>query len=133
MAIAVLILAFIISGGVSFAAEKSLPGNPLYIVKTTVNENVRSVLAYSPEANAAWQAEAAERRMQELVTLSEHGDLTPAIAARLRVKFEDRATAAVEAAAELAENGDVATSQAIASKLESMMTEYTRMPVNSIQ
>lgn len=52
-------------GGVSFAAEQALPGDPLYPVKVSVNENVRLFLATTDEAKAVVETDRATRRLEE--------------------------------------------------------------------
>src|SRR3989344_4466272 len=48
--IASLVLAAMLGGGVSLAAENSLPGSPLYPIKVSINEEIRAALATSVEA-----------------------------------------------------------------------------------
>src|SRR3989338_6897994 len=45
----VLIIALVFGGSASFAAEQALPGDTLYPVKVNVNEEVRGLLAFTPE------------------------------------------------------------------------------------
>lgn len=68
------VLVLMLSGGVSYAAEGTVPGNVLYPIKQ-VNEQVRSALAISDEDQAKWDAERAERRLEEASTLALAGKL----------------------------------------------------------
>src|SRR3990167_7091842 len=69
-AVPVLVLIIVVGGGgISYAAEGTLPGDLLYPVKITVNESVRGALAFSAASKAEWHATAAERRMVEVETL----------------------------------------------------------------
>lgn len=70
------VIVLVLSGGVSYAAEGSVPGNVLYPIKQ-VNEEVRSALAISDEDQAKWDAERAERRLEEASTLALSGKLDP--------------------------------------------------------
>src|SRR3989344_3616455 len=54
--IASLVIALMLGGGVSFAAEGSLPGDALYPVKVSVNEEVRGAITVGAEAKAEWEA-----------------------------------------------------------------------------
>ena len=58
-------LVFFISIGTTSAAERSLPGEILYALKTRVNEPLQGVLAVSPVAKAEWNAGLATRRLEE--------------------------------------------------------------------
>lgn len=71
----IIILAVLFSGGVSLGAEGSLPGDLLYPVKIGVNEEVRAWFAVSDEAEAAWSARRAERRLEEAEKLAVKGRL----------------------------------------------------------
>ena len=67
--VAVAMLIFV-GGGLSYAAEGALPGNPLYSLKVNVNEPVRGALAFSPEAKVDVEAQIVERRLAEVSSLS---------------------------------------------------------------
>ncbi|MDO8600760.1 MAG: DUF5667 domain-containing protein [bacterium] len=70
-----LVLVLFIGGGVSYAAESSLPGDILYPVKINMNESVGGVLAVSAEADVAWQTRLIERRLNEAEELAVRGRL----------------------------------------------------------
>ncbi len=54
------------TGGMTFAAESSLPGDILYPVKTQVNENVvRVIKSVSPAAKAEFEVRMVDRRLKE--------------------------------------------------------------------
>lgn len=88
--IATIIIALVLAsgGGVSYAAEGSLPGDPLYGVKVNVNEEVRSALAVSAESQALWDARRAERRLEEAEKLAIKGRLDAENEARLEQEFQ---------------------------------------------
>ncbi|MFA5997517.1 MAG: hypothetical protein WC791_03455 [Candidatus Paceibacterota bacterium] len=67
----------LVGSSVSFAAEGSVPGDILYPVKVGVNENVRRVVAVTPEAKAALDVALVERRLVEIEKLAALPD-TPA-------------------------------------------------------
>lgn len=89
----VLVIALLVTGSASFAAENDLPGDFLYPVKINVNEEVHSLLAVSNEAQARWDARRAERRLEEAEELAARGELTSDIRAKLEAKFESHAEA----------------------------------------
>ena len=73
--ISIFILTILVCGGVSASAEHSLPGQALYQVKTSVNENIRSLFSFTPESKAQLHAELAVRRLQEVEQLAVTGQL----------------------------------------------------------
>jgi hypothetical protein len=68
------VLIFVLgSGGIAFAAEKSLPGDILYPIKTKVNENViRAVKSVSPSAKANYEIELLDKRLKEAETVEKN-------------------------------------------------------------
>src|SRR5262245_60533234 len=70
-----LALALLFTGGVSFAAEKTVPGDLLYPVKVGVNEEVRGWVALSDHAKASWDARVASRRLEEAEELAARTEL----------------------------------------------------------
>lgn len=72
-----LIVGLLMSGSVSFAAENTVPGDILFPVKVHVNENVRSAIVVTPKAQAAWDVQLVERRLQEVEKLASHDKASP--------------------------------------------------------
>ncbi|MBL7209353.1 MAG: hypothetical protein ISS52_04575, partial [Dehalococcoidia bacterium] len=71
--VATVLWALIVAGGTTVHASRdSLPDDALYPVKTAV-ENLRLVLARTPEARAGLHFELAERRVEEVVAQSNLG------------------------------------------------------------
>lgn len=68
---ATIIFLLFISGGVSYAAEGALPGEALYPIKFSINEVLYETFSFSDEARATWEARRAERRIEEVVTLTQ--------------------------------------------------------------
>lgn len=94
---AALIAALFVGGGVSYAAEGALPGDFLYPVKVSFNEEVRGSFAVTPEARAVWNTKRVERRLKEAVELASSGALTPEAGADLALRLETQAVAASHA------------------------------------
>ena len=59
--------------GTVYAANSSLPGEPLYAVKTAT-ESVRMAFAFSEEAKADLYVRLADRRVSEIVKMAEKGN-----------------------------------------------------------
>lgn len=72
---AVFLSLLLAGGGVSYAAERTVPGDVLYPVKVHVNEGVRAALAVNDESKAEWEAERVERRLDEARALLESKDI----------------------------------------------------------
>ena len=88
-----LIIALLIGGGTSFAAESALPGDILYPIKVSINEEVRSAVTISDEAQAQWDARRAERRLEEAEKLAAQGRLNAQTRADIESRFETFAQA----------------------------------------
>ncbi|HVM58935.1 MAG TPA: DUF5667 domain-containing protein [Candidatus Paceibacterota bacterium] len=87
-------------GGVAYAAEGTLPGDPLYGVKVSVTEPLRVALAGNAKEEAALEMSFAERRLAEAATLANEGRLSPEAEASLTVNFNAHTEAATEAVAQ---------------------------------
>ncbi|PJE51277.1 MAG: hypothetical protein COV29_00780 [Candidatus Yanofskybacteria bacterium CG10_big_fil_rev_8_21_14_0_10_36_16] len=83
-----IIIAVIFGGGVSFAAENSLPGDTLYPIKTGINEEVRGWIALSDEAEAKWQYRLAERRLEEAEEIAVNSELKEEVRLNIENNFE---------------------------------------------
>lgn len=84
MAPVALIIFTLIGAPVSFAAERSLPGQPLYKFKTKVNEEVKAVFVPEEEKNDYYQS-LLTKRAGEIRKLSKKGEIEE----RVLVEFED--------------------------------------------
>lgn len=63
------------AGGISYAAEGSVPGDTLYPVKVSFNEPILAAMAVSEKDRAEWSAERASRRLAEAEVLASRGAL----------------------------------------------------------
>lgn len=75
------------TGGVAVAAENSLPGDHLYVVKH-LTEEFRAHLQATEEGRARWEAERAQRRLEEAEALERQGRATPEVTAQLRLEYQ---------------------------------------------
>ncbi len=86
---ATIILALVMSGaGVSYAAEDSLPGEMLYPIKVSFNEEVQSAIIVDDLEQVEWQKARVERRLQELGTLAKEGRVDENVENIVTVQFE---------------------------------------------
>lgn len=78
----------LMTGVMSYAAEGSLPGDPLYLVKTQFNENVQSLLTFSPESKARLEASLAEKRLTEVQKLAVSDRLSVTTEGQIQQSFQ---------------------------------------------
>ncbi|MDP2704869.1 MAG: DUF5667 domain-containing protein [Patescibacteria group bacterium] len=118
-----LILALVVGGGVSFAAEGSLPGDLLYPVKVSVNEEIKQTLTFSSEAKAQWESERAERRLVEAASLSAEGKLSAANEQKIAEQFEKHAQKVAERVKEFEERDPERASE-VTSRFETSLEAH---------
>lgn len=83
----------ITSGSLSYAAENAVPGDVLYPMKVNVNETVRGALKKTPEDQARWEAEKAERRLKEAEMMTMRASMTDEKQAQIQERFRKHADA----------------------------------------
>lgn len=120
----IIAIALVAGGGTSFAAERAVPGDLLYSVKTEVNENIKSALAFSHEAEAKLQARLAQERLEEAETLAARGSLDAATAARISSDLKAHYDEASEENAALDADGDYEASANVRASLEGNFRTY---------
>lgn len=120
------IIIVLLSGGVSYAAEGSIPGQPLYSVKH-INEEVRSALTISPEKKAQWNAERVERRLEEATTLASTGKLTTSTQAILSSALEENMKKVEEKLHDLETNGHSEKAAEVAKRLERALNLHEKL------
>src|SRR3989344_421723 len=122
-----LIIALIVGGGTSFAAEGALPGDALYPVKVSINEEVRSFAAFSNEAQARWDARRAERRLEETEKLAAEGRLNAETGADIESRFESHAKAFEEQTKKIESKQNTNASLEINSDFEASLKAHERV------
>lgn len=95
----------VVSSGVTFAAEGSVPGDHLYAIKVNVNEPVMTVFSPTATGQAKVAAEIATRRADEAVVLASRGKLTNEHREYLTKEFETRLKIATRKTDELTQAG----------------------------
>jgi len=86
-----LIIAILLGGSVSYAAEGAFPGDTLYPIKITVNEGVQNLLAVSAESKAKLQVELANERLKEAEVLVINNRLNAQTQAKVEAQFQSHA------------------------------------------
>lgn len=84
-----------------FIAEKSVPGDVLYLVKTGLNESVQGTLATSPYEKIEFETKLMERRIAEARVLADEGKLTEEVKTQIADTVKEHADAVQTGIAEL--------------------------------
>lgn len=116
----------LLSGGVSLAAERALPGDSLFALKK-VNEEVLGLAAVSPEAKARLALEVGERRLQEAATLSVQGKLTGERKALIQQEFKKQAAQVKNQVASLISQNNIIAAQEIVLDFESSLKAHEEL------
>ncbi|MEK7148719.1 MAG: DUF5667 domain-containing protein [Patescibacteria group bacterium] len=115
------IIGLLLGGSVSFAAEKTVPGDVFYPVKIHINEQVRGVVAVTPKAKADWDVRKAERRLEEVEKLA----LTPDVSQEVKIAAEENFNASTnkveERIANFEKENDGEDAERTAEKLADML------------
>lgn len=119
-----LIMALSLGGSVAAAAEQSLPGDTLYPVKISVNEEIQSAFAFSDEARAEFETKRAERRLEEASRLSKEGRLNAETRVELETQLATHIQNAESRVAKLKARGRAENSSHIETKLETSLSAY---------
>jgi len=85
---AVLLLVFVVGGTASLSAEKSVPGDLLYPLKTNINEPLRTAITLDGASKIEWQSEKIERRLTEAEILSNRGEINEKSSAIIEKNIE---------------------------------------------
>jgi hypothetical protein len=90
------VILFFLSGSASVLAEKSLPGDFLYPLKTGVNENVMGLFAVSTQAKAQLEVNLAERRLSEVEHISKQPNIPESVTNQLFAQIDEHVQRASE-------------------------------------
>lgn len=98
------VFAIVLIVGIPLVAEFAVPGDVLYLVKTEVNEGIRSQMADSPYEKVVLETKFIERRISEARLLASKGELTEKVQAEIAETVKGHANAAQSGIAEMREN-----------------------------
>lgn len=125
-----LVIAVALSGGVSYAAQNSLPGDALYGVKIQVNEKVRTAFAFSDEAKAKVETSLATERLEEAEELAVEGRLDSETSARIAENFAAHAERVQARIADFESRGNLETAADLGSNFEVSLRAHAKILVN---
>ncbi|MDO8581171.1 MAG: DUF5667 domain-containing protein, partial [Candidatus Omnitrophota bacterium] len=124
---ATLLMVALIGGGTSYAAERALPGDPLYPVKVHVNEEVKAALSFSSESKADWDASRAERRLEEAADLAANGKLNAETQLILEDNFQHHADRVETRIAEMQKSENQRAAATVASRFETSLKVHDQI------
>jgi hypothetical protein len=117
----IILIALMITGGTSLAASSSVPGDFLYPVKISFNENIRSAFAVSADSEADLQADLLEERIAEAQELQAEGRLSGEVAKNVSGKITAQTKRATLAAQNSSSVVALASNNRIKAVLESFL------------
>lgn len=121
----ILILALIVAGGgISYEAQQALPGEPLYIVKTDINEPVMAFISGGGEARVHVLEEQAAERLTESEQLANVGFLDAHTKAELQTSFQEKSAAALGGIKALADSGNMTAANEQTAAFQSILTNH---------
>ncbi len=84
-----------------FVAERSVPGDTLYLVKTNLNESIQGTLVTTPYEKIEFETKLMERRIAEARVLADEGKLTEEVKTKIADTVKEHADAVQDGIAEL--------------------------------
>lgn len=124
------ILSFLVifgGAGISFAAEKALPGDILYPVKIGVNEEVRGLLAVSDENKVKWLTKVAERRMEETETLAKENRLDQKAQEKIERSFDENTKKIQEKLKVIGDKNNANTAEDVSNNIENTLDRHEKI------
>ena len=122
-----LLITALAAGGVTWAAEGTLPGDTLYPVKISVTEHVRGWTALSAQAKTEWNTWAAERRLKEAEMLAVQGRLDADTTLRIEEAFTTHASKASDRIETMEEENDADVAADLSSRFEASLTAHEKI------
>lgn len=124
---AILILALVGGGGVSLAANNSLPGDFLYPVKVGFNEKVEGAFQVGDQSQAEWEVRLASVRLDEAAELAQQHRIDAETRAEADAGFKAHEEKAEAMIAKLSSQNNAAASLAVSSDLESSLKAHRQI------
>lgn len=129
---ATLLIALLIgTGGTSFAAQGAVPGEFLYPVKISVNENIKSAFAVNADAQAKFQAKLLAERLEEAQKLAAKGKLEGKLEGEVRANVNAQLEKTLAASTEASAVTEVAVRTEVSNTLASFRNELAILQLNS--
>lgn len=123
----VFILVLLSGGGISLAAEGTMPGDTLYPMKIEINERIRDWAAITSEADVEWETRRAERRLEEVEKLAAEGRLDAKTSADIENRLAVHAKEAADKIAALQNDNKTEAAADASSRFETTLTAHERI------
>jgi hypothetical protein len=118
-----LLVAVTLGGGVSFAAQGALPGDPLWGFKIGVNERMESALTFPEKEKAVLDIATAQRRIDEAARLAASGGLSSSTVAMLGSNFDVHARRMIDHVAKLQDQGKFGDAALVAAQFQALVAK----------
>ncbi len=122
-----ILLLLVFGGGVSFAANESLPGDLLYSIKVGVNEKVLGAVIFSEKAKIELEASLATRRLEEAEALTLSGKINEDLQVKIGNDFEKHSKKVSDGISRLESNTNSMDASDINSKFESSLQAHEQI------
>lgn len=120
-----LIALFLSGSSVAYMAEHASPGDALYGVKRSVNEELlMRISAFSPSLRAEMNSKLLARRLEEVAQVIAHGTEDEAPAQTLRTDIDTRTRAIQAHIAQVQKSGEVDEALAAGAKLDALLDTH---------
>ena len=124
-AVPVMIALLFVGGGVSYAAESTIPGDTLYTVKTKVNEKVAGFFAFSETSKTDWEGKLALRRLGEVERIADRRGMS--VEEVLETHFARQAERFADRLEMIKESGNDTDVERLESKFAKAITKHERI------
>ncbi len=125
-----LLLASIIGGATSIAAQSALPGYALWHFKTGVNESMQSALIPDGRVQADFDIGIIETRIQESEKINKDYQITDRVRSEVEKNIAEHANSALEQITKLQKSGDYIDAADMASRLQAALAKYPASSLN---
>lgn len=121
IASAIAAVMLLVTGSLSLAAERALPGDFLYPIKIHLNEQARALVAISPEAKGNFAVWRTERRLQEAAALIAQGRFDVIAQANLETHLETETAEVKKTFTQLSQEKSSLKPLELSSRLETVL------------
>ncbi len=126
-AMLVVLIAVTLGGGISYAAEQTVPGDILYPIKIYVNEEIRAAIAPSTEAKASWEVQRLERRLEEAEQLIAREKFNDSTNSELKKNLARHSLAINQKLAILTLANELTAATAVSSDFDATIYAHTKL------